>query len=796
MATFTTGRALLALVRRLADSWSRRPAMVFLVGTGLGAGILGVLIASPRALRPSYHYAVGDFAVSTVRAPWDLSVLDDEATARLRDETARHSPPVASFDPGPSTILPVRLAEAFAAGRQLIANADATREVPAEELARLGPAARRRLQDARNGEADRAVLTASQEALRQIEAQVGVLLTPEERTALAGGRFDRRLEDGLLTLLAEAYARPIAQDAQTIKDAAARSQRIGEPPRVILRAGTAAADQVLPDAAVFDDLPGALGRLQARAAYLLPASPPPERQLLIGLASRLVKADTAYDSAASAERRAKAAADVLPISLNFRRNQLIIGEGREVTREALLVLDQLRRQGMPGAFLGRAAGAAAQMWVLLAALLWLPHRLGYSKISVRDALFVLAAVVGATATFWLWLIVVDSVSARAAGLPRIPLILLYPATAAPMLAGLLVPRRMTVGLICAAGVAAGLLTDLGVLMAAHVVAVGLVAAQLVSQCRHRSCVIHAAVRSGAAAVVSAVGVVAIAGGDGGVGAAAAAVACAFVGATGGGLAALAVSRPVEALFGYASRLQLVELLSYDHPLLRRFMERAPGTFQHSVSVALLARTAAEAIGADALLVRVGALYHDVGKMQQSQFFTENQREGNPHDTMAPEASARVIIDHVTGGVRLLDRYRVGRRIADFAREHHGTGVLVAFQRKAEAEGHPVDPAHYRYSGPRPQSRETAVLMIADKVEATARSRGAESSDEFHAVVAHTIDSLLADGQLDESPLTLQNLSVLRRVFVSALIDLHHTRVAYPPPTAPGPASAIAPGSAP
>jgi cyclic-di-AMP phosphodiesterase PgpH len=792
MVAFSGRRAVATWVTAQRRAWSQRSALALFVGTGLSACVLGVLIASPRTLRPVYRYAIGDFASSAIRAPWDLSIRDDDATARLRDETALHTPPVASYDAGLVTLRASRVEEAFKRARDLVVGADATRVVSDAERARLDAAGLARLKQARARAADRAVRAATQDASAQVETQLGVRLTPDERNLLSAGGFDRRFDDGLSSLLEEAYARPVVRDAQSLRDAALRSQRPGEPARVILRVGASAPDRVPTDAALLDDVRGAVERIRTRAAYLLPTSSEVERELLVGLASRLVTPDTDFDEAATVERRAKAAADVLPISLNFRRNQLIVGEGQEVTREALLVLDYLRQQGMPHAFLGRATGAAALTWVLLAALLWLPYRMGLPWVAVRDAAFGLAMIVGATAAFWIWLLLVDSVSARVPGLPRIAALLLFPATAAPMLAGLMVPRRLVVGLVGGVAVLAGLLTDLGILMTAHTCAVGLLAAQLVYRCRQRACVIKAGVPGGVAGVVSAVGVFAVAGSDGGLGGAAAAAVGAFVGAASGGLVALAFSGPAEWAFGYSTRLSLVELLSYDHPLLRRFMERAPGTFQHSVSVALLARMAADAIGADALLVRVGALYHDVGKMEHPEFFTENQRGENPHDGMAPEDSARAILDHVALGVGLLGQYGVRGRIADFAKEHHGTGSVTVFRLKAEAMGHPVDPALYQYLGPRPRSRETAVLMMADKIEATARSRGATTADEFRSIVNGTLDGLLEAGQLDESALTLHDLAVLRHALVTALVNLHHTRVDYPAPAAPGASDAQSP----
>jgi hypothetical protein len=331
----------------------------------------------------------------------------------------------------------------------------------------------------------------------------------------------------------------------------------------------------------------------------------------------------------------------------------------------------------------------------------------------------------------------------------------------------------------AIAVSAGALANLGILFAAHALVAGLVSGQLVAPCRRRSCIIRAGGASALVALVTGLSAAALSDASIGAGELLLSGAAACVGAAAGGFVALALSRPVEWLFGYSTKLGLVELLSYDHPLLRRFMESAPGTFQHSVATAMLAQTAAEAIGADALLVRVGALYHDVGKMDAPEIFTENQRSANPLEALEPTDGARAILAHVDRGVELLRQYRVGGRIADFAREHHGTGALASFLRMAEEAGAKPDPEDFRYPGPRPRSRETAVVMMADKIEATARSQGASSEADFRAIVSATLDDLLDDGQFDDSPLTLRDLSRLQDAFVAAPTSLHHTRVPYP-----------------
>ena len=782
-------RRLPAWLRRHEERWSQRPGPVLLAGTAVTAVIIGLVVASPRTFRPSYDYSVGDFATATIRAPWEMLIPDDEGTARLRDEAARYTIPVAAFDPAPASTMPARIASVLRQARERVSDADDRRVVPQAELARLSAAARRRLQQDRAREADRAVQEAVQQMLPVVERQLAVVLTAEERTLLAANRYERRLEDGLVALVKEAHSRPIARDVQQLREAAERSRRPGGSARVALRVGNEGQDRALVDASQLDDVPGAVERMRERAPQLLPRLSASEQVVLAGLASRLVTVDTVYDEAATAQRRAQAAADVMPALLQFRRNQLVVDEGHEVTREALVVLEYLRQQGMPQAFLRRAAGAAAIVWVMLAALLWLPARVGLGTMPLRDVTFTVSALVGATVACWGWLSLADGLSAMAPGVSRTALGLLFPVTAVPMLAGQVVSRRVLVGLCVAIAVGAGLLANLGIFFAAHTLAVGLVAGQLVAPCRQRACIIRAGGASGLVAFATGLSAAVLSSTSLGAGEALLSAAAASAGAAVGGFVALALSRPVEWLFGYSTKLGLVELLSYDHPLLRQFMERAPGTFQHSVATALLAQTAAEAIGADSLLVRVGALYHDVGKMGAPQFFTENERDGSPHDTIEPRDSARVILAHPERSAELLTQYRVGGRIVDFAREHHGTGAVASFLQKAEAAGGQPDPADYRYPGPKPRSRETALLMMADKIEATARSRAAASEAEFRAVVSATLDDLLDDGQLDDAPLTMRDLARLEEAFVTALTSLHHTRVAYPalprPRSSPG-----------
>jgi len=239
------------------------------------------------------------------------------------------------------------------------------------------------------------------------------------------------------------------------------------------------------------------------------------------------------------------------------------------------------------------------------------------------------------------------------------------------------------------------------------------------------------------------------------------------------------------ILGMTTPMQLTELSRPDQPILQLILREAPGTYQHSLQVANLAEQAAERIGADALLTRVGALYHDMGKSENPVFFIENQVPGhpNPHDELDPLTSSAIIIRHVTDGLDLAKKYRLPRQISDFVREHHGTMITrYQFVKAVEAAGGDeslVDMEAFRYPGPRPQSRETAILMLADGCEARVRAERPTEEDVLQDIVKSVIDTRIAIGELDDTDLTLHDLSRIRESFVATLRGIYHPRVQYP-----------------
>ena len=266
---------------------------------------------------------------------------------------------------------------------------------------------------------------------------------------------------------------------------------------------------------------------------------------------------------------------------------------------------------------------------------------------------------------------------------------------------------------------------------------------------------------------------------------------AFGGGAFTGLIALGSQFILGKAAGITTALELIDLSRPTHPLLQKILREAPGTYHHSLIISNLAEHAAQQIGADALLCRVGAYYHDVGKTLNPQFFVENQFDGvNPHNTIDPRLSAKILHEHVTEGDKLARKYGVSKRVRDFIVQHHGTTLPVYFFEKAQAQspGTPVDESEFRYPGPKPQTRESAIMMLADGVEATTRAERPSNSQEIRAVIDRIIEMRIREGQLDEAAITLRDLEQIRIAFLEVLQGLYHPRVKYPAPKAPAPMS--------
>ena len=495
----------------------------------------------------------------------------------------------------------------------------------------------------------------------------------------------------------------------------------------------------------------------------------PERELAGDLAAAQVAPNTEFAAAKTDAAREQARQSVVPVVVDVGSTEVIVRVGDKIT---VLDLEKLDKLGLTQprieitTIVGQAM-AALLLTALLIAFLWRFEPTIWFR--NRSLLLFLLALVG------------TAVAIRIAS-DRTLWAYVVPTAATVMLTAILLDGAAGVAMAVALAMLAGVMNRDAFEPAVYTLAGGFAALATVVRAER----LNVFVRAGLALAVTNIGVLTtfnlLEQRD---------LAAILQGMAAGTVnAGLAVVLAVGSfavlgnLFGIMTVFQLLELANPSSRLLRRLLLETPGTYHHSVMVGNLAERAAETIGADPLLARVGAYYHDIGKMKNPLAFIENQAGApNIHDELNPETSARIIAGHIRDGIDLGYEYRLPTQVIGFIPQHHGTSVMSYFYGKAQRElgvsGEAAEPGPYRYPGPKPQSREAAILMLADGVEASVRSLDQKDEASIRGMVNRIVDARVEDGQLDDAELTLRDIAQIKEAFVGQLLGMYHTRIAYP-----------------
>jgi putative nucleotidyltransferase with HDIG domain len=528
-----------------------------------------------------------------------------------------------------------------------------------------------------------------------------------------------------------------------------------------------------------------------------------QKAALVSAILPLLRPNVVLDQTATATSRETEANKILPVTISLKRNQVIAREGDTVTSGTLSQLTALKSTGHSGRPWHNLIG----LLLIVLAVYWAvwkftEHRSTASALSLsktRAFALVGSAIVVETVLMRIGFTFGDSIAGRMTTAPfNDPMIWNFaiPFAAAALLVVMLVDTQLAflTGIVTA--LFAGLLGPTGIEKTVYAMISCAGAIYGIGRYRERQSVTLAGLFVGVVNAFMALALMAYAEQAITLNSFLLAVGCGFAG---GLLTAIfaAGGLPInESLFGILTDVKLLELSNADLPVLGQLALRAPGTNQHSHAVGQLAEDACRAVGANPLLARIGALYHDIGKVAAPEYFVENQQGENPHDHMKPTQSARVITSHVTYGIKLAKEINLPKKIADFIPQHHGTRTLHFFLRKAESVAKPgevIDEKDFRYPGPKPQFKEAAIMMLADSCEAAARSLARPDPENIRAIVMKIVDAIISDGQLDECDLTLQEITTIREAIISALTAIYHARIDYPgfnPPKATGPLSAL------
>lgn len=535
-------------------------------------------------------------------------------------------------------------------------------------------------------------------------------------------------------------------------------------------------------------LSGARQELELKVLNL-PGWAQEQKSALVGAILPLLRPNVILDQTGTATARETEANKIQPVPMSIKRNQMIAREGDSVTPAMLAQLAALKTTGHAGRpwhnLLGLLLIVCAVYWAVWK---FTEHRSTVSVLSLskrRAFALVGSAIVVETAFMRIGFTLSDSVANGMKSAPfNDPTLWNFaiPFAAASLLVVMLVDTQLAflTGIVTA--LFAGMLAPTGIQQSMYAMISCAAAVYGIGRYRERQSVTLAGLLVGVVNAVMALALLAYAEQAFTLNAVLLAAGCGFVG---GLLTAIfaAGGLPInESLFGILTDVKLLELSNADLPVLGQLALRAPGTNQHSHAVGQLAEDACRAVDANPLLARIGALYHDIGKVAAPEYFVENQQGDNPHDHMRPAQSARIIISHVTYGQKLAKEISLPKKISDFIPQHHGTRTLHFFLRKAQSQAKPgevIEEKEFRYPGPKPQFKEAAIMMLADSCEAAARSLARPDPENIRIIVVKIVDAVITDGQLDECDLTLQEITRIREAMISALTAIYHARIDYP-----------------
>ncbi|MCO4770883.1 MAG: HDIG domain-containing protein [Deltaproteobacteria bacterium] len=798
--------------RRLALVTERPTLTRLLLAVATAAAVAAFLVDwTPRAGTAGLE--LGDIAPGDVRAQTDFDVVDADLTQRKQEQAREGTPVLFEYDVLLSRNMLQRVDRAFADVRGFLAEQGTPPPPVQGEDATASEAGDPGEGDPEPGDSDAAAEEGEGEAPEEGAADVPAEAVGPDPVALerAQAAFQDTMgvqlrEVDAANLSADGYSAAVQRDIKELVRVAMSDYIVLESDRLPTSGaitvqrieGSSRTEFVLDDFRSVVDLTEARDTISRTAAADFSDRPPHLLDTVVNIARALTEPNLRFNASETEVRRELAASAVAPITTNYRRGQVIVRSGEPVGPWALKVIDQMNAGAVGYRPLLHHLSLTLFLSILLAMFVRFAERF---LIGFRRRFNDLLAMSGL-------LLFVVAISALLASLSRGPVESGTPIPPSawgfvlPIAVGGILLRTLLNSVSAAtwsvvAGLCCAAVMDSSLFLAIFYVTSALAAIAGLGAAHERGRLIRAGLIAALVnvAIVVAIDFVDLAGTQGGQSSQVTDLTTPLVHivfALAGGVIAgvLAVGlAPLFETLGFVTDSKLLELSSLNHPLMREMIVKAPGTYHHSMMVGSLAESAAEAVGANSLLVRVGAYFHDIGKSLKPQYFIENQRDQeNIHDRLSPSMSALVIVSHVKEGIELGRRHKLPEPIIDMIPQHHGTSLVGFFYNKAVQQADPdkgevISDSDYRYPGPKPQTKEAALMMLADGVEAATRSLKTHTQGAITARVEKIVNKCVVDGQLDECPLTLRDLHIASETFVKVLMGMHHHRIEYPTPQA-------------
>ncbi len=714
------------------------------------SAIISVLMY-PNILTHPRIYHVGDIADRNIKASCDFLVENKKLTEKSQEEAVRKVKDVYDFDPTASHMLS-RIHEAF----ENIRNKLSGEILSKEEIIRL-----------------------------KKNFFETLYVTPDDKVfdVFMRALFSPEIEYRIVTLLAPLIERGIVSDKKILKKRIIKG--------IIVHNIISGNETKINNLDKFYDIREAKSIIIKNTINMEKQIGNPELISAIRrLAFMLLQPNITFNSRETELRKEIAKRSVKPFYFKIKKGEMLVREGEKITSDKLLKLNAEYK------ILNRKKGISKvlAMFILICSIMGIIYFISVitkRQHKVRDIIFT------SLLLFFLFTVLIFinlTAEELSRGLQRFsPNALLF---AIPVASGSMLVS-IFLGIDYAIGFSFIISTLSSIALGGHIEYFvyffinSLFAAYGVRNCRERIIFIKTGFKIGLLSIILAISVETIFGLTGST-ELSIAVASAFTGGIFVGIITTGLQPLIESIFGYTTDIKLLELASLDQPLLQELMVRAPGTYHHSVIVSNMVEAAAHEIGANPLLAKVAAYYHDIGKMKKPLYFIENQiGTENKHEKLAPSMSALILISHVKDGVEIAKKHKLGQEIIDIIQQHHGTSLISFFYEKAKEQAgkseksSPVNEEDFRYPGPKPQTKEAGLVMLADSVEAACRSLSEPNPARIKGMVQNIINKIFADGQLDECELTLKDLNKIAHSFNKTLSGIFHHRIEYPEPLAPG-----------
>ena len=739
------------------------------------------LLLHPKLVVTKHHYLLGDIAERDIKAPQDFFIEDQEATEANRQKAADEVLTVYDFDSALPAKLTERVQLAFVNIQSMF-----VLEEPVEDVGETQPVVKDLPKSTPVEGEPKPIVDLVWEKKAEFEEKIGIDVSDGAYKILIQNEFSGEIADNIIRVLDVIFETGVVTNKAMLLRETDRG--------IVLR------DVVTKDERVVKNLKQFYGLDQAKTLVRIIGQPLLKnrgytlRNLIVDFAQRLIQPNITLNRSETEERKKQVASEIKPILYQIKAGEMLLREGERVGSVQLLKLNAIQDQVKNENVVAKSLGAALIIFCLLVTTYTLYlSSLGNIVSNLNKNLLFFACIL---ITFLLLADISSSLSDSLT--PRIPdtiksssITFGTPMAAGSMLICLFMGFRLALPFTLVLAVCTAAILGNSFEYFIYFFISGTMAAYWIQNCRERKVFIKAGAKLGLLNILLAtaidVYVIDFSGTkilwD---------WAFAFLAGLGAGIVTAGLAPMVEITFNYTTDIKLLELANLDRPILRQLLIEAPGTYHHSVIVGAMVEAAATEIGANPLLAKVCGYYHDIGKIKKPLYFIENQANGkNRHDKLAPSMSSLILQSHIKDGVEIVRENKLGQVITDTIQQHHGTSLISYFYEKAKQQKgeDAIKIEDYRYPGPKPQTKEIALVMLADVVEAASRTITNPTHSRIQGLVQHLINNIFSDGQLDNCELTLKDLHNIAKSFNKILNAIYHNRIEYPDKAAANPEKA-------